>query len=800
MSTTRKLVLLIILIIITSLQVYSQGLWTSKASYGGGTDAGGSSFLIGSKIYYIDGGGDVDPSELWEYDISTNTWTQKADYIGSGRTSISCFAIGTIGYACTGSNSSVQSDCYKYDQSTNTWTAIASFPGAARTGAVGFAIGTKGYVGLGRTCCAPLTDIYEYDPTGNTWTAKTSFPSSARSLAFAFVINSKAYVGNGDNVFSTYYNDMYEFDPSANTWTAKASFPGTARSNSFAFSIGNYGYVGAGRDPSYYKDFYQYDQTSNTWTQRNDFAGTAVEGARGIATATKGYVMNGYDGVSLGITYEYNPNDLATLTTTAVTSVLGTTATSGGNITADGGESVTARGVVWSTSTSPTVALATKTSNGTGSGTFTSSVTGLALNTTYYLRAYATNAIGTSYGSEATFTTLNVPTLTTTAISSITGTTAASGASISNDGGMSVTARGVVWNTSTNPTVALATKTTDGTGTGAFTSSLTGMSFNTTYYVRAYATSSIGTGYGNELSFTTNASAVLKIYEVISNDSTKAEYVSEVVSDGGTPITQRGTLISARINPTISNADFKIIDSTAAVGSYSATFTGLTNGKKYYARSYAINADGISYSPDEIVYTHDNDGIKYEIEKEAPNSGDGNSDGVPDHAQNNVVSMKSMNSTYITLALADNSKELVNVQNYETTDRTGTHTYPYGVNEFQINASSATVTVYYHEVSSRGNAIYRKITPRGEWYAYDRATYSTVSVGGRSVLAVTLELVDGGAGDADGVVNGVIVDPGGLAFPIVPPANIPTLSEWARIAMLSLMLAFGVYFVRKRIS
>lgn len=100
-----------------------------------------------------------------------------------------------------------------------------------------------------------------------------------------------------------------------------------------------------------------------------------------------------------------------------------------------------------------------------------------------------------------------VPVLTTNPVSSITTTTATSGGYISADNGYSVTARGVCWNTTGSPTT-LNSKTTDGTGTGSFTSSLTGLSASTTYYVRAYATNSQGTGYGQERSFTTESESV----------------------------------------------------------------------------------------------------------------------------------------------------------------------------------------------------------------------------------------------------------------------------------------------------
>ena len=96
-----------------------------------------------------------------------------------------------------------------------------------------------------------------------------------------------------------------------------------------------------------------------------------------------------------------------------------------------------------------------------------------------------------------------LPTISTTPSVSITFTTAISGGNITNDGGAAISARGVCWSTTQNPTI-VNSKTVDGTGTGVFTSNLTGLSENTIYYVRAYATNSKGTAYGNEVSFTTS--------------------------------------------------------------------------------------------------------------------------------------------------------------------------------------------------------------------------------------------------------------------------------------------------------
>jgi len=93
------------------------------------------------------------------------------------------------------------------------------------------------------------------------------------------------------------------------------------------------------------------------------------------------------------------------LTTNTLTAITQTGVTTGGNITSDSGLPITARGVVWSTSPAPTISLSTKTSNGTGIGSFTSLLTNLIPNITYYVRAYATNSAGTGYGNEISFTT-----------------------------------------------------------------------------------------------------------------------------------------------------------------------------------------------------------------------------------------------------------------------------------------------------------------------------------------------------------------------------------------------------------
>jgi len=217
---------------------------------------------------------------------------------------------------------------------------------------------------------------------------------------------------------------------------------------------------------------------------------------RAYATNIGGYTAYGID--YSFTTYSVYP----VLTTNNASAISATYATSGGNVVYGGDSYVISKGVCWSTNSNPTIAN-NKTSQGSGSIPFISSLTNLTPTTTYYCRAYATNISGnTGYGNEISFTTTAItnPILTTTPATSISSTSAISGGNISDDGGLPVTARGVCWNTTGNPTIGNS-KTTDGSGTGTFTSSITGLTLGNYYFVRAYASNSINTTYGNEIRF-----------------------------------------------------------------------------------------------------------------------------------------------------------------------------------------------------------------------------------------------------------------------------------------------------------
>ena len=295
---------------------------------------------------------------------------------------------------------------------------------------------------------------------------------------------------------------------------------------------------------------------------------------------------------------------LATLTTTAATDITTNSAVVGGNITEDGGDNLTERGVVYSTSHNPTMSD-TKLSNGSGIGLFTCNLTGLQANTTYYVRAYAVNSKGVSYGDEVSFTTASysLPSVTTTSASSVTTSSATAGGNVTADGGATVTERGVVYSTTQNPTTSNSKKVS-GSGKGAFSVSLTGLLEGRTYYVRAYAVNSEGTSYGNQISFTTNKTVVLPtVTTATATQITETTAVTggNVTADGNATVTERGVVYSTTQNPTTSNSK-KV--SGSGIGSFTCNLTGLQANTTYYVRAYAVNSKGTAYGQ-EISFTTD---------------------------------------------------------------------------------------------------------------------------------------------------------------------------------------------------
>jgi uncharacterized protein (TIGR02145 family) len=203
--------------------------------------------------------------------------------------------------------------------------------------------------------------------------------------------------------------------------------------------------------------------------------------------------------------------------------------------------------------------------------------------TTYTYRVYSYNSVGNSlnYSNEVSVTAIALPVLSTITVSNISDESAISGGNISSDAGSNITARGVVWDTAINPTVSLSTKTTNGQGTGNFQSSINGLLGNTTYYLRAYATNSAGTAYGNTIIFTTQQSIPANLPSVtICNQIWQSRNLDVTTYRDGTPI------------PEVTNFN---------------TWKNLTTGAWCYYGGTSGNNYGKLYNWYAIMGIHDND-------------------------------------------------------------------------------------------------------------------------------------------------------------------------------------------------
>ncbi|MBB2150641.1 fibrobacter succinogenes major paralogous domain-containing protein [Pedobacter gandavensis] len=346
-----------------------------------------------------------------------------------------------------------------------------------------------------------------------------------------------------------------------------------------------------------------YDNISYHWYGMDPFISTMTGLTPNILYYVRAYAQNNI-GVAYGVERSFLTNAFPTLSvTTAVTNINATTATSGGDITDDGRTPILARGLTWNTTGNPTLESSAKTVDNTtvGIGKFTSHISGLIDNTTYYIRAYATNAVGTTYGSQVSATTLPVtlPTIQTSSATEIKSSSAVSGGHITDDGGMSVTERGICWSTNPDPTTALITKLKDtNAGTGGFAIKFDGLTSGTTYYVRAYAVNIKGTAYGDQQQFTT--AMLLPVISKVQIDemtSTTAKVSAEIISDGGDVISASGLVWNTTGNPEV-GID-QMIPGELKKGTFSRVVAGLEEGPVYYIRAFAINSVGTVYS-DEV--------------------------------------------------------------------------------------------------------------------------------------------------------------------------------------------------------
>ncbi len=292
--------------------------------------------------------------------------------------------------------------------------------------------------------------------------------------------------------------------------------------------------------------------------------------------------------------------DVPVITTTAVSNFTATTATSGGNITDEGSSTVIARGVCWSTGTTPTIAD-NKTTDGSGAGSFSSNIIDLFGGTTYFVRAYATNSTGTGYGMAMSFKTTgqppSAPSATTQNATSIQISSATLNATVNAMYYSTVVTFEYGTTTSYGSTIA-ATQSplTGGTNTNV-SASITGLSEGITYHYRIKAVNSLGTTTGNDLTFKTLGNVPTCTTLAATNKTTEGAQLNATVNANNL-----STTVSFEYGKTISYGSAAIATQSPVTGSsntnVSASITGLTAGTIYHFRVKTANSLGTNYGND----------------------------------------------------------------------------------------------------------------------------------------------------------------------------------------------------------
>jgi hypothetical protein len=357
------------------------------------------------------------------------------------------------------------------------------------------------------------------------------------------------------------------------------------------------------------------ENTSGTITSGTKFITVKVLRTELYAGNYTGNMTINYNGGSIIIPVNISVGDVSTPATVTIPEVLtdqviGVTLSAAqvsATLTSLGGATtVTDYGHCWSTSPNPATSNDKTTFGSTNvTQSFTSNLTGLSANTIYYVRAYAVNSAGTGYGDQIYFTTnsnITIPVVSTGIYPDIWSNSATVYGTVSDDGGSGVTQRGICYSIFPNPNINNSSSINEGSGTGNFSCYMSGLFFNTTYYVKAYATNSAGTAYGDQISFTTEKNITKPTVstgnypDVWSNSATVYVTVSD---DGGSEVTQRGVCYSTSPSP---NMNDYVINDGGGTGSFACYLTRLSHLTTYYVRSYAINSAGTEYG-NQISFT-----------------------------------------------------------------------------------------------------------------------------------------------------------------------------------------------------
>ncbi len=407
-----------------------------------------------------------------------------------------------------------------------------------------------------------------------------------------------------------YYIDWYEsnIDPINNTSVVTA-YVYVQRIGSYYVESSNnrhYLYIdGTGFSANSYVDMNP-DSTPKLLVSGSKTIQHNPDGTKSITISSNGqvaYVPNAYydpeSGSASGTAVLTTITRATAVTTSDPSSVGGTSATVGGNVTDAGIPVCSDRGVFWGYSDGY---MPYAINSGSGGGAFNVNITGLERGTTYYYTAYSYNSSGYRYGVVKSFTTTSAaPSVTTSSVSSVGIYSATVSGNVSDDNGATVTERGFCYNTTGSPTTS-SSKVSVGSGEGPFSANLTGLVPNTHYYVRAYAINSQGTSYGAQLEFTTLVSipTLTTVSGATGITTSTATVKGSVTSDSGATITERGFVYSLSANPSLSDSKVTV---TGTLGDMEKKLTGLQIATTYHFRPFATNSQGTGYGTDSSFTT-----------------------------------------------------------------------------------------------------------------------------------------------------------------------------------------------------
>jgi|GEM_PF-1420682 len=259
----------------------------------------------------------------------------------------------------------------------------------------------------------------------------------------------------------------------------------------------------------------------------------------------------------------------------------------------DGLDSIIQHGHCWSLKENPTIHdLKSELGRRTEIGYFIDSIIGLSPGLKYYVKSYAINEIGITYGEQIQIKASDkFAEITLSKINSFTDNSINYSANIVANGGFDVTSRGICWSTEPQPTI-IDNRIINGNGIGVFNGTITGLSKVTTYYVRAFATNFSGTNYSNQIELKTLPTLPIIITQEITNiDTNGARLGGVIIDDGGEELIEKGIYWSVSSNPTDKD---NVINAGKESSNFSFQFSDLHESTQYFIRAFATNRAGTS--------------------------------------------------------------------------------------------------------------------------------------------------------------------------------------------------------------